>query len=263
MPTATTAVPPLGTEAKAAGDEQQPKRPKRGDFDAGGQVRLPSGPDEMGKFAAFNWVALDLKGRYFLLDSVTVNANVPLALKKPDTLMTGEDPAMFGGFAAKLEAKLPKTELGIAVTFAYMHEGAMLLSEKDFPLFTGDFQPGFVLGPIAKLRLGSLLDFSLMPSWVRQSGATESLEAVQIPMSAIIKLGSLLKASADLGIFTGDDYSLRARNGGRVTAGGSLTVKLGPILAHAGAGVASLFTGGMYPTIRDSVYLDLNVKYVK
>jgi hypothetical protein len=40
-------------------------------------------------------------------------------------------------------------------------------------------------------------------------------------------------------------------------------VKIGPILAHAGAGVASLLTGGMYPTISDSVYIDVNAKYVK
>jgi hypothetical protein len=38
---------------------------------------------------------------------------------------------------------------------------------------------------------------------------------------------------------------------------------LGPIITHAGAGVASLLTGGAYPTIRDSVYIDLNVKYAK
>ena len=42
-------------------------------------------PTEAGKFATFNWVAFDMKARYFLLDSVTVNANIPIAVKKPDT----------------------------------------------------------------------------------------------------------------------------------------------------------------------------------
>jgi hypothetical protein len=41
-------------------------------------TRLPSGPDEVGQDATFNWVAVDLRGRYFLLDSVTVNGNVLL-----------------------------------------------------------------------------------------------------------------------------------------------------------------------------------------
>ena len=72
---------PLGTEASAQPDaDKKPKQPKRGDFDAGGQVRLPNGPDENNKFASFNWVALDLKGRYFLLDQITVNGNIPLAV---------------------------------------------------------------------------------------------------------------------------------------------------------------------------------------
>jgi hypothetical protein len=208
-------------------------------------------------------------GRYFLLDSVTLNGNVPLAVKKPDTLMTGEDPRLIGGISMRLDAKLPArpkqdgSEIGISASFAYMREGALLLSEKDFPLFTGDYKPGTVLGLVTKLRLGSLLAFSLTPVWVYQSGTAGSLEGIQVPMSLIIKLGGLVKVSADLGIFSGDDYSFRGRNDGRITAGGSLTVKLGPILAHAGAGVASLLTGGAYPTISDSVYLDLNVKYAK
>jgi hypothetical protein len=39
-------------------------------------------------------------------------------------------------------------------------------------------------------------------------------------------------------------------------------VKLGPVLAHAGAGTASLLTGGLYPTVKDAFYIDLDVKYV-
>ncbi|HWO19884.1 MAG TPA: hypothetical protein VNO30_13955 [Kofleriaceae bacterium] len=257
----------------AAEEPKQPKEPKRGDFDAGGQVRLPSGPDEMGEYAAFNWIALDLKGRYFLLKSVTVNGHIPLAVKKPDMLMTGEDPRLIGGITARLEAMLPKlpklpglkydTEIGLLLSVAYLREGALLLSEKDYPLFTGSFKPGFVVGPIMKVKLSSVVDFSLLPVWMYQSGETESLEAVQIPMSTIIKLGDVVKTSVDLGIYTGDDYSFGGSNGGRISAGASLTLKIGPILAHAGAGVASLLTGGLYPSIRDSVYIDLNVKYAK
>lgn len=42
-------------------------------------------------------------------------------------------------------------------------------------------------------------------------------------------------------------------------------MKLGPIALHMRAGAASLFTdpGGVYPTLADSIYVDVNVKYVK
>ncbi len=98
-----------------------------------------------------------------------------------------------------------------------------------------------------------------------QTGETENLTAIQVPMSLILKLGSLVKLSTDVGVFTGDDISLRAKNGGRIYLGAALDVKLGPIVAHAGAGFASLLTDemGAYPTIKDSVYVDLNVKYAK
>ena len=266
-PQQSVAAPPAATPA------DKPKEPGRGDFDAGGQVRLPSGPDETGKFANFNWVAFDVKGKYFLLDSVTVNANIPVAIIKPDTLMTGEHPSMFGGFNVTLDARLPKgpfasmmryeTDVALRLTGAYMRQGAMLLSEKDYPLFVGDFQPGFNGGLDMKVKLSSLVDFSLTPSWVYQSGATESDVAVQIPMSLILALGNVVKISADLGVFTGDDYSFRPTNGGRIYAGGALDLKIGPLLVHAGAGTASLLTGGVYPTIRDAFYIDLNVKYAK
>ncbi|HVK77378.1 MAG TPA: hypothetical protein VM734_28925 [Kofleriaceae bacterium] len=272
---ATAPVP--GTDAGPAPApppaEAGPKQPKRGDFDAGGQVRLPSGPDEMGQFATFNWIALDLKGQYVVLDPVVIKATVPLAVKKPDTLMTGEDPSMIGGATVTLEARLPKppfvprkysdTEVALVVTGAYMREGAMLLSDKDYPRFVGDFQPGFTAGTVATIKLSSLLDFATAPVFVYQAGTTEAATAVQIPTSTIVKLGSLLKVSADLGVFTGDDFSFRGSNGGRIAAGGAIDIKLGPIVAHAGAGAASLLTGGAYPTISDSFYVDLNVKYAK
>jgi hypothetical protein len=244
--------------------------PQRGDFDAGGQVRLPSGPDETGTFATFNWVALDLKGRYYLLPWLTVTGNIPLAVKKPDLLMTGEDPRLIGGVTARIEAKLSArpsktndTGLGLLFTAGYMREGALLLSEKDYPRFTGSFKPGLTTGLSIKLKVSSLVDFSTVPVVVYQAAEAGSSTAVQLPVALILRLGSLVQASADLGIFTGDDYSFSGDKGGRISTGGALTVKLGPILAHAGAGFASLLTGGLYPTVRDSVYIDLNVKYAK
>jgi hypothetical protein len=266
-PAPAAAAPPPKVE-----EEAKPKQPGRGDFDAGGQVRLPSGPDEMGQYATFNWVAVDVKGTYFLLDSVTVNGHIPIALVKPDRLMTGQEPSMFGGFSVTLDAKLPKgpfapttyeTEARLLLGGSYMREGALLLGEKDFPLFTGDFQPGLTAGLGARVTLSSLVDFSLQPVWVYQSANEGSLTAVQIPTSLILRLGSVVQVSADLGIYTGDDYSFGAEDGGRIAAGGALTVKVGPLLLHAGAGAASLLTGGMYPTISDSFYIDLDVKYAK
>ena len=257
-------------------ENKGPKEPKRGDFDAGGQARFPSGPDEMGTYDSFNWVAVDLKGRYFLLDSISANGAIPLAVKHPDSLAAGAiEPKMFGGLRIDLEAKLPKlpkmpgikyeTEVGLGVTVAYMREGAMLLSEKDYPLFTGNMQPGLAGTLLMKIKLSSLVDFKLLPAFVFQTGEAENITAVQVPMSLVLKVGNAVKLSTDLGVFTGDNISLRAKNGGRVYLGAALDVKLGRIITHLGAGFASLLTDdmGAYPSIKDSVYLDLNVKFAK
>jgi hypothetical protein len=257
--------------------EKKKTEPEAGDFDAGGQARFPSGPDDAGEYASFNWVAFDLKGRYYLLKTVTVNANVPLAVKKPDMPMIAGapvDPSLFGGGTLNLDARLPipknslpmlkyDVDLGLALTLGYMREGAMLLSEKDFPLFQGDLKPGMGLGLITKIKMSSVVDFALLPTYVYQSGEMESQTALQIPVALQIALGSLLKLNLEAGVYTGDDISLRGSNGGRLPIGASLDIKVGPILLHTGAGVATLLTGPLYPSISDSVYVDLNVKYAK
>jgi hypothetical protein len=262
---------PTGSAEKKAEPAKKKKEPGRGDFDAGGQLRFPSGPDEMGEYKSFNWVAFDLKGRYYILDQITVDALFPLAVKKPDTVMisgASVEPSMIGGMQARLEAKMaaPKvtkyeTEVGLQVTPGYMREGAMLLSEKDFPLFSGSFQPGIGLGVLTKVKLSSVVDFSLVPAYVYQSGSAESLTALHVPLALRVALGELLKVSLDAGVYTGDDLAFSGDEGGRISTGAAVTLKVGPIVLRTGAGVASLLTGGLYPTIGDSIYVDLNVKY--
>lgn len=260
-------------------DAEQPKEPKAGDFNAGGQLRFPNGPDEAGEHATFNWVAFDAKGKYYLLPSVTVSGEMPLAVKKPENAMVRGatvDPRMIGGWRVTLDARLPKidvplapkakdSEIGLLLSGLYMREGAVLLSEKDFPLFIGDFKPGFSGGLTIKAKVSTLVDFSLVPVVAYQSGTAESITVLQLPTSLILKLGSLLKVSADVGIFTGDDFKFGGSSGGRISLGAAIDVKIGPILAHAGTGFASLLTGDdtLYPTIGDSLYIDLNAKYVK
>lgn len=257
--------------APPEGDDPQKKEPKRGDFNAGGQVRLPAGPDDDGKYATFNWVAFDLKGKYYLLKWVTIDGTIPLAVKKPDMAL-GQEPSFIGGISTRLEAKTPPlklpgmkqpSEVGIALGAAYMREGALLLSEKDFPLFAGDFQPGATAGVLAKVKLGKVVDFNFTPQWVYQQGSAESLTALQIPMSLVVSAGDVLKLGTELGVYTGDDYAFGGDDGGRISTGASLDVKIGKIVTHAGVGFASLLTGGLYPTIKESMYIDLNVKYAK
>ncbi|HET6611922.1 MAG TPA: hypothetical protein VFG83_08045 [Kofleriaceae bacterium] len=274
MPAPATTPPPKPTMASdfdTVPVDQDDGKPKRGDFDAGGRVRFPSGPDEMGEYATFNWVAVDLTGRYFVLDFLSIDGNIPLAIIKPDSF-GGAEPSVFGGMTLGLSANLPKmpfapdaykTDAGLILTGGYMREGAMLLSDKDFPVFIGDFKPGFEAGVTAKVQLSSLIDVATAPVFIYQTGTDEAANAIQIPLSAIVKLGSVLKVSADAGFFSGDDFSFKGDGGGRIALGGALDVKIGPIVTHAGIGAASLLTGGLYPSIGDSLYIDVNIKYAK
>ncbi len=85
------------------------------------------------------------------------------------------------GHAAEAAEALPgmryDTEVGLLLSGGVTCARARCsCSDKDYPLFTGDFKPGFVAGLITKVKLSSLLDFSFTPVWMYQSGSTESLE---------------------------------------------------------------------------------------
>ncbi len=64
---------------------------------------------------------------------------------------------------------------------------------------------------------------------------------------------------------TGDNHSFGASNGNRISTGVLLDVKIGKLSTHAGIGFARLMTDpmGMYPTVKESMHVDLNVKYAK
>ncbi len=257
-------------------DKDKAKKHQPGDFDAGGQARFPSGPDEMGKYAAFHFVAADVKGTYYLLPTVMIHGFLPLAIIHPDQIMLGGaslSPRMIGGMRIELDASIPKlpkmpglkydTSVGLQLGMAYMREGALLLSAQDFPLFTGDFQPGVTAGLLMKIKLSNVVDFHLNPLVLYQKGSVENLDAVQIPLSLVVQAGSLAKLGLDLAVNTGDNYSFSGDSGGRIAVGASLELKIGKLVFHAGGGLASLLSGGMYPGVIDSLFVDVNARYAK
>jgi len=216
----------------------------------------------MGKFASFNWIAVDLKGRYNITDHIASYINLPLALKKPDMDFGSGKPEWFGGVSARGEAGFGKT-LGIGLTLGVMRQGAMLLSEKDYPYFHGDLAFGTAVGPYVRFKMLGL-NINTTPSYVYQDGTGSAL---QVPLSAMIKLGSLLEVATETGVFTGSNFNMSAADGGRIYLGASITAKIWHIVGHLGAGVASLLVSDAptaeYHSIGDSVYVDVNVKYAK
>lgn len=245
-----------------------------GKFNAGGGLRFPGGPDEMGQYASFNWVALDLKGRYNPTSFSAVYVNVPLAVKHPDAPMGTPDnlsPSMFGGMT--LRGEIGKPFLGLQVTLGYMKEQSFFYSDKMFPYYFGDYEPCVSVGPYINIKRWGVY-FATAPTLVWQKAGdlkapngmdSDGGGAVQVPVSAAVHLGSMLEVAADLGLATGYGFAFDASEMGNIYAGGSLTVKVKPVKVHLGTGVAALFTDptAPYHSIGDSVYFDLNVAYVK
>src|SRR5687767_4578026 len=55
-----------------------------GKFNAGVKVRMPNGPGDDGSYGSFNWVAVDLHGKYNVSDLIGVGGTFYTAPVKPD-----------------------------------------------------------------------------------------------------------------------------------------------------------------------------------
>ena len=129
---------------------------------------------------------------------------------------------------------------------------------------------GVGVGPYVKVKKFGL-DLAAAPSVVYQAGSDDGMggntavTGLQLPIAASVAVGKMLKVSVEAGVYTGDDFKLGAADDGRIALGAAVDIKLGKIIAHVGAGVASLITdpAGAYPSISDSIYIDLNAKFAK
>lgn len=247
-----------GPEGETAQQKEDRLANVQGKFNAGARVRFPNGPDEMGEFKTFNWVAVDLQGRYNLTNLISTYLTVPLAVKHPDGAKT------FGGVTGRIELLLGAS-VGAGVTVGMLRERAFLLSDKDYPAYVGDLKFGTALGPIVRLKT-SVVNLRLEPSFVYQA-TDPTTTGFQLPVVAMIRLGDMLKVSGDIGLYSGDDFKVAASDGGRLGVGAAVDIKVGSIGLHLGTGLASLLTsdemGALYPSVGKSLYFDVSLKYMK
>jgi hypothetical protein len=164
----------------------------------------------------------------------------------------------------KGELKLGST-VGAGASAGMLRTGAVLLGDKDFPVYQGDLELATLLGPFIKLKTG-FVNLRVEPVFAYQAG-DEAITAIQVPVSAMVRVGEAIKVSADIGLYSGDDFKLGAADGGRVGVGAAVDLKLGKVIFHVGTGFASLLVDddpmskSLYPSIGKSLYFDLNVKF--
>jgi hypothetical protein len=256
-------------EETREGETEQEKEERlaaqAGKFNAGFKVRMPNGPGDDGTYGQFNWIGVDLTGRYNVTDAIGVGGTLYTAPVKPDfpdgAMM--EDPKVFGGFMARPELRLGST-IGAFVDVGFLTYGAVLLSEKDIPIYQGDYELATRVGPWVKLK-ANVVYLSILPALVFQNGDPEKIAGFQLPVNAMLRAGEMLKVSADVGLYSGDDFKVGADDGGRIAIGAAVDIKVGAIALHLGAGLNSLLTSdnGPYDTIGHSLYFDVAAKYLK
>ena len=267
MVTLTTSAAFADDEEETREGETEQEKEERlaaqaGKFNAGFKVRMPSGPDETGESAVFNWIGVDLIGRYNVTDMIGISGTMYTAPVKPDF---DPEPKIFGGFMLRPELRLGAT-VGAFVDVGFMTYGAVLLSERDIPFYVGDYELATRVGPWLKLK-ANVVYLSVQPSIVFQNGSPEKITGFQLPINAMLRAGEMLKVSADVGVYSGDDFKIGADDGGRIAIGAAVDIKVGAIALHLGAGLNSLLTsdepGALYGSVGESLYFDVAARYVK
>jgi hypothetical protein len=208
---------------------------------------------------SFNFVGLDLQGRYNVSDSIAVGARIPFAVVKPDGF------AVFGGMMARASIRLGAT-IGAAAEVGFLKYGAVLLSQQDAPLYGdgADYELAAAVGPTVTVKAGPTY-LSFHPKLVYQPGDAEAITGIQFPVAAKFRVGGLALIGAQVGLYTGDDFKLAADEGGRIATGLVADVKVSSIALQLAAGFASLLTdeAAPYTSIGKSVYATVGLMYVK
>lgn len=227
-----------------------------GHYAAGVRVMVGSALDK-----SFNFIGLELGGRYNVSDNISVGARIPFAVKKPDGF------AVFGGAYARAELRLGAS-IGAFAEAGFSKYGSALLSAQDAPIYVDalDYEGAFLLGPWVRVKAGPTY-LSFEPAFVYQLGDPEAITGVQFPVTAMFRASGGLKAGAKVGIYTGDDFKLGAKDGGRIATGLVVDVAVSSILVRAEAGLSSLLVNddmgstALYRSIGKTAYVALNLMY--
>ncbi|HLL24243.1 MAG TPA: hypothetical protein VK427_19060 [Kofleriaceae bacterium] len=207
----------------------------------------------------FNFVGLELGGRYNVSDNIAVGARIPFAVSKPDNF------AVFGGMMARADLRLGAT-VGVGAEAGFLKYGAVLLSQQDAPGFAdgADYELAFTVGPWLRAKAGPTY-LSINPAFVYQGGDPEGITGLQLPVTAMFRAAGLARFGAQLGIYTGDDFGMSAEDGGRIAVGLVADTKVSTVSLQVAAGFASLLTddASAYRSIGTSVYFTVGLAYVK
>ena len=255
-----TAAPALADEDTDVREGETPQQrddrlaSQAGHYAFGVRVHIASALDD-----SFNFIGLQLEGRYNVSDNIAVGARIPLAVSKPDGF------GVFGGAMARAELRLGAT-IGAMAEVGFLKHGAVLLSNQDAPIYVDDADYDFALalGPWVRAKAGPTY-LSFEPAFVYQPGDPEAIMGVQFPVTALFRAGSVAHFGAQVGIYTGDDFKLGADEGGRVAAGLVADVKVSTIALRFAGGFASLLTDdmGLYTSVGKSVYVTVGLAYQK
>lgn len=222
-----------------------------GHYQAGIRVFAGSGVDK-----SFNFIGLELGGKYNVTDAISAGARIPFAVKKPDGF------AVFGGAFAHLEMRLGAS-IGAMAEGGFAKAGAANLSSQDSPAFVddADYEGAFLLGPFVRVKAGPTY-LSFDPAFVYQAG-DEAITAIQFPVTAMFRASGGLKAGAKVGLYTGDEFKLGADEGGRLATGLVVDIAVSSVFVRAEAGFSSLLTddASLYTGIGKSTYIALALMY--
>ncbi len=223
-----------------------------GHYAAGVRVQIASaGPD------SFNFIGIEPGGRYNLTDAISVGARIPLVVKKPDGA------AAFGGMMARAELRLGAT-IGAAIEGGFSKNGGALLSSQDAPVYAdaADYAAAVVVGPWVRFKGGPTY-LSFNPAFVYQAGDPK-ITGLQFPVTAMFRMSGVLQAGGQLGVYTGDDFKMGAKDGGRVALGALVNLNVSSITVQGAAGFSSLLTDDaspLYTSIGKAVYVTFGLIY--
>lgn len=193
----------------------------KGQLEAGIDVSVPKGPDEMGEPALGAWLGFTIRGDYAVNEKIQAGASIPIVLVKPDFGLS-DGPKTVGGVQLNGQYSVMDM-LSARVVLGYGSPSLEGVNRFGVPAYAGDMQLAFGAGAAFKKKVADKIAVSADPLLYFQidggqndMGEQEMLMVFGLPIAGHYQVMPELVATLRTGFNTGHKFKTSGDDGASI-----------------------------------------------
>ncbi|MCI0637258.1 MAG: hypothetical protein L0206_25580, partial [Actinobacteria bacterium] len=211
----------LSLQAYPTEEVTRPINLPKGVLEAGVDLSIPQGPDDMGEQAVGAWLGFTVRGDYAVNEKIQVGGRIPLVAVSPDVGLS-EGPKAFGGIELNDQYGVMDM-LSARAVVGYGPPALDGVGRFAVPAYFGDMKPAFGLGAAFKRKINEQIAVTSDPILYFQvdggfddMGMEEMLMVFGLPIAGHYQVMPELVATLRTGFNTGHKFKASGDDGASI-----------------------------------------------